>query len=100
MTGIVGWFVSEPDDVTGRLHAGFDALRSRGADATDAVVGERGAIGVARHDWECHPAFGGSAEVATHGEWAAVADATLYYLPDLNHRLRQAAGAEVLAVAL
>ena len=70
----------------------------RRGDRSSLWRGDRVALGTRRFDWELGDAFAGPSSVSVRGQFAAVADASLYYRHDLVARLR-AAGATADSMA-
>ncbi len=92
MTGIVGWFARERDDVSARLSVALGAMTNRGGDATDVVSTDSGAVGATAFLWESESPQQHAARAAALDAWVVVADARLYYLSDLGQRLERETG--------
>lgn len=81
MSAVLGIFGPGADRAPAR--AMLARMAGRGAAVQDLWTTRDAVIGVARHEWECGPAFAGAARVCVDGGLACATDATLYYRDQL-----------------
>lgn len=88
MTAILGVFAAEPEPLDERVvRAMLQPMARRGADRAAVWRDDGVALGASRYEWESAP--GGAAEdlVVREGALAVAADASLYYVDDLERAL-------------